>query len=196
MTLNKFSNIFTIDRLLEDAKNINISQSEYSISYKEFIKYFKEIEEIKTHHTIIGISFTYSRMPTILNINIEKIEESTIILNKAKKWTIPTYKELETLKICFNNSIVGSSKLLHFINPEIFPIWDSRVCRYLLQKTPHSYIIENISTYMDYLIFCNSIIKNNKFKDIKNVMEEKVWYSISSIRALELIFFYNWEKKQ
>jgi hypothetical protein len=85
MTLNKFSNIFTIDRLLEDAKNINISQSEYSISYKEFIKYFKEIEEIKTHHTIIGISFTYSRMPTILNINIEKIEESTIILNKAKK---------------------------------------------------------------------------------------------------------------
>jgi hypothetical protein len=85
MTLNKFSNIFTIDKLLEDVKNINIFQNEYSRPYQEFIKYFKEIEKITVHHTIIGISFTYSRMPTILNINTEKIEEATIILNKAKK---------------------------------------------------------------------------------------------------------------
>jgi hypothetical protein len=134
-------------------------------------------------------------MPTILNINTEKIEEATIILNKAKKWIKPTYKELETLKICFNNSLVGSSKLLHFINPEIFAIWDSRVCRYLLQKKPHSYIIENINIYMDYLIFCESIIKDNKFKNIKNIMEEKIWYTTSNMRAIELIFFYNWSKK-
>ena len=195
MILNKFSNIFTIDKLLEDAQNINISQDQYSRSYREFIKYFQDLKEISIHNTIIGISFVYSWMPTILNINIGKIEEATLILNKAKRWVNPTYKEFEILKTCFNNSLVGSSKLLHFINPEIFAIWDSRVCRYLLRQKPHSYIIENINTYMDYLIFCNSIIKNNKFQDIKNVIEEKIWYSISAIRVIELIFFYNWGKK-
>ena len=28
-----------------------------------------------------------------------------------------------------NRSWVGTSKFLHFLNPEIFPIWDSRVAR-------------------------------------------------------------------
>ncbi len=83
--LDHFTDIFTIDKLLEDAKNINISQDEYSRSYQEFIKYFQDLKEISTHNAIIGISFAYSWMPTILNINIEKIEEATFILNKAKK---------------------------------------------------------------------------------------------------------------
>ena len=82
---NHFTDIFTIDKLLEDAKNITISQDEYSRPYQEFIKYFQDLEEINIHNTIIGISFVYSWMPTILNINIEKIEEATFILNRAKK---------------------------------------------------------------------------------------------------------------
>lgn len=83
--LDYFTDTFTIDKLLEDAKNINISQDEYSRPYQEFIKYFQDLEEISIHNTIIGISFAYSWMPTILNISIEKIEESTNILNKAKR---------------------------------------------------------------------------------------------------------------
>jgi hypothetical protein len=28
-----------------------------------------------------------------------------------------------------NNSVVGTSKLLHFVRPDLFPIWDSRIAK-------------------------------------------------------------------
>ena len=113
------------------------------------------------------------------------------ILNNAKKGIRPNSDEITILKNCFNNSLVGSSKLLHFINPEQFAIWDSRVCRYLLQKTPHSYIVENIDLYLDYLSFCDYLIKDNKTEELQKIVEEKIGYKISKMRAIELIFFYN-----
>lgn len=68
---------------------------------------------------IIGISFTYSWMPTILkSMKLENTEKAIILLNKVKRGKILSVDELLILKETFNNSLVGSSKLLHFINPE------------------------------------------------------------------------------
>ena len=61
---------FSFDKLFQDVKNIKIhKENNYLEVYKEFIQYFKNLSNISTHNIIIGISFTYSRMPTILNFN-------------------------------------------------------------------------------------------------------------------------------
>lgn len=133
-------------------------------------------------------------MPTVLDFRSNKINEATQILNSAKKGNRPSLAELDILKSCFNNSLVGSSKLLHFINPNQFAIWDSRVYRYLFNQTPHSYRVENNNTYLDYLSFYDYLTNNSNIDSLKKLIEDKVGYPMSKMRAIELIFFYNGAK--
>jgi hypothetical protein len=193
--IEKLTEIFKFERLLQDAEKITIPDEErYLSAYLEFIQYFKSIDKLTQHHTVIGISFTYSWMPTILDFRSDKIEEATKILNKAKQGIRPSTTELDVLKSCFNNSLVGSSKLLHFINPETFAIWDSRVYRYLFKQEPHSYRVDNNSTYLEYLSFCDFITNNISINKLQQIIEQKVGYKLTKMRAVELIFFYNGAK--
>ena len=193
--INNLISTYTQDRLLKDAKIIVIPKEEqYLTAYKEFINYFENLDKLSEHHIIIGISFTYSWMPTILDFRSNKIIEATQILNYAKQGNRPSLTELDILKSCFNNSLVGSSKLLHFINPNKFAIWDSRVYRYLFNQTPHSYRVENNNTYLNYLYFCDHLINSSEINTLKKIVEEKVGYTMTKMRAIELIFFYNGTK--
>lgn len=186
---------FHSDRLLKDAEKIVIPEEEkYLTAYQDFIQYFKDINQITRHNTIIGISFTYSWMPTILDFRSDRIDEATRILNYAKRGNRPNLTDLDILKSCFNNSLVGSSKLLHFINPEKFAIWDSRVYRYLFNQEPYSYRVENKNTYLDYLFICDNIINSSSIDKIQNIVENKVGYKMTKMRAIESIFFYNGAK--
>lgn len=60
--------------------------------------------------------------------------------------------ELHILKKVVNNSIVGVSKLLHFISPEVYTIWDSRVASYLEVKD-----INNVQNFCNYLEYCHVV---------------------------------------
>ena len=93
------------------------------------------------------------------------------------------------LKNSFNNSIVGTSKLLHFINPEKYAIWDSRVFRFLTGKEPHHSKFQDPKTYLEYLTLIEVLKKDTKFHNFYELMMQKVGYEISESRALELAFF-------
>lgn len=121
----------TIDELHTIASKINNTREDnYLKIYPYFISYFKNLKELSEDNIIIGISLVYSWMPTILKkLDLEKIKKATTILNKARTEEIINKEELELLASTFNNSLVGSSKLLHFINPNMYAIWDSKVYR-------------------------------------------------------------------
>ena len=102
-----------------------------------------------------------------------------------------TASDLEVLSKCFNNSIVGTSKLLHFIYPDKYPIWDSNVCKYFTDGEPFSYRVNKVSNYLKYIDFCNGLIENNK-EGIAEIQKEFITefdLEISKMRTLELIFF-------
>ncbi len=180
-----------IERIIEIANSFDSTKENYLISYPHFLNYFKNLEEIKLENLIIGISFTYSWMPTILkSINIKSNEEPISILNKARKEELLNESEFLILKSTFNNSLVGTSKLLHFINPEIYAIWDSRVFRFLnTDIEPHKYRLERPETYLEYLKFINSLKEEKEFDRFYELMKEKVGFEITKNRALELAFF-------
>ncbi|KXX66792.1 hypothetical protein [Flammeovirga sp. SJP92] len=182
----------TIEQFLIDEQKIKIDkQSSDFISYKEFVKYFKDLEKITKHNLVIGINFTYGWMPTIFNFKSTKLNEVLKILNSAKKDNTLKENELELLKECFNNSLVGTSKLLHFINPNKFAIWDSRIYRYLKNEFPHKYRVENTKSYLDYLSFCNTIINKTEYDSIHKSMENKIGYKMTKYRTIDLIMYLN-----
>ncbi len=140
----------TLKNLLLAAESFTISNSSYQKSYQEFLKYFQSVDIITEHHLIISSHFIYGWMPTILHIDTSNIHRVLTSLNDAKSGRLLTADDLENIKGFMNNSMVGTSKLLHFIHPNIYAIWDSRVFRYMTGKKS-SYSINKPGAYLDYL---------------------------------------------
>lgn len=70
-------------------------------------------------------------MPTILYFKFDKFnDKSNLILNyvsQAKGGILIKENEIAEFIPIINNSLVGTSKLLHFINPNDYAIWDSNI---------------------------------------------------------------------
>ena len=73
-------------------------------------------------------------MPTILNYKSNEFDTAVEILNRAKNNPRISTDDILLLKQLINNSLVGVSKLLHYIN-SVYAIWDSRVCNFLTGKS-------------------------------------------------------------
>ncbi|WP_372551463.1 hypothetical protein [Acinetobacter pittii] len=160
-----------IKQVIEIANNFDPSQEHYLLSYPHFLNYFKNIKIINLENIIIGISFTYSWMPTILkNLKIDHPEYLISILNEVKHGHKINAEQLLFLKSALNNSLVGTSKLLHFINPFDYAIWDSRVFHFLFNQEPHKYKLENPQTYFDYLNLIGRLTKEQNFENFYLLM--------------------------
>ncbi|MDB4648493.1 hypothetical protein OAF64_00710 [Crocinitomicaceae bacterium] len=108
--------------------------------------------------------------------------------------------KLQTIMKYTNGSLVGASKLLHFLFPQKFPIWDSRIYKKLTgQKGTSS--IKNIKYYSFYINELNKHLDDSNVLKVKNKLQD--FYTknkfnnieISNIRAAELIIFLESKKK-
>jgi hypothetical protein len=162
----------------------------YNDSYPYFTQYFNKADQIGIDHFYIGVYFTYGWMPTIPEIKIGNIDRLITSLNRVKKGDYLTENDLEFLKGVVNNSIVGASKLLHFIRPDTYPIWDSNIAGYFSKsRKPHAYEVNNVQAYIGYIKFVHMLISDQKFKPFFDIVSENFTYPITLVRSLEYILF-------
>lgn len=184
------TNQILLEELIEAALSIDPKIKSYFQTYPYFLKFFIK-EYITLDDIVIGISFVYSWMPTILK-SIDLKDEKTLVdlINRAKRGEELSIKDLEYLKSVFNNSLVSTSKLLHFVNPEKFAIWDSKVYRSIFNEESHGYKVEKPETYLRYLALLHELKQDMNFNKFHSLVNKKVGYDVSAIRALEIGFFY------
>lgn len=186
------NHIIHLNALLQNVVNTYDSTKDiYVEMYKYYTNFFKEKDILTESDVVIGIGFTYSWMPTILkNLNLSKLDRVTSILNNVKQGVEISDDDLLLLKEFSNNSLVGASKLLHFINPEQYAIWDSRVFKFLNNnKAAHKYKLEKVHVYREYLSYLSNLKASESLNDVIAVLKTKIGYPISDYRALELLFF-------
>jgi hypothetical protein len=96
------------------------------------------------------------------------------------------------MKECINNSIVGTSKFLHFVNPENYPIWDSRVYSSITGKKNSQNHVNNVNNYIVYANRMRELSNLNEIERLKEILLSKGYCNeiVSNIRVLELILFY------
>lgn len=184
----ELKNLLFENILSESLKFIPPIEDSYIKTYPEFICFFKNINIISKHDLVISSHFVYGWMPTIIELKFQHMEDVLKFLNKAKNGIILTIVELELLKSSINNSLVGLSKLLHFINPIDYAIWDSRIYRYTTDKKS-SYGIGNTQLYLNYLLRLNQIESHNGFDKIKKNISIHFNYEITPKRIIELLMF-------
>lgn len=179
-----------ITELITDAERIELNKNtSYLKSYPVFIDFFAQKQRLNTADLIIGSHLVYGWMPTILSLELENSDTVVSILNRSKhSKELLSEADLTTLKACINNSLVGASKLLHFIQPDIYPIWDSRVLRYWT-KNKSTYGIDQVPKYLELITQMNEIIQLDEFSSIYDTISSKIDYPITKLRALELVMF-------
>jgi len=189
--IEKFRSTVSFKKFIEDGDKFKKDDkiNSYKISYPHFLKYFEDKANIDEHNLIIGINFVYGWMPTIFNYCSASFKDALVILNRAKQGYIPTKSELDSLKGLFNNSLVGTSKLLHFINPECFAIWDSKVYKYLTKNNANQNSISKSESYLAYLEFCKELTEKEEYKKIHSQVCNAVGYEMTKFRTAELIMF-------
>ncbi len=85
-------------------------------------------------------------MPTILECNFSSDENYSMYIKNINSGDC-SIEFLNIMKSKINNSIVGGSKFLHFINPEKYAIWDSKVYKSLFGKRNYNET-NNINNYL------------------------------------------------
>jgi len=183
-------NKLNIERLYSNLNEVSSQGKNYISTYPYLVQYFQELEKVELRHLILGSHLVYGWMPTILNLNIENSDSILELLNKVKKNYLLTEEEFKIGIATVNNSLVGLSKLLHFINPEVYAIWDSRIFKFLTGKKS-TYGISNPSTYLEYLAYLEEIVHRPEFNKLKMLVHKQLGYEVTSIRALEFAIFEN-----
>ncbi len=85
---------------------------------------------------------------------------------------------------------------MHFIRPDLMPIWDSRVNAYLTRNYNFNKKVNTIEKFENYIDCLKQIMKTEEFKTIaKNVKTELVKGNLNEIhpsnyRILEQLMFH------
>jgi hypothetical protein len=115
----------------------------YSAVYPTLVQYFESFPRpLKFDSAVVGLHIVYGWMPRIPDLGLAASVGKTRAARASLEGKLsdslgPNAQRdagtiMETVRRFTNNSLVGASKFLHFLRPDVFPIWDSRVARRFL----------------------------------------------------------------
>ena len=187
MKLDNVSGIF--DNLDEQKAHEEIINSQYMVSYPILLEAAQNLMSSMGANAVVPIAhIAYGWMPTILKkYNPDQKELRRVF--EAKD--VGSFCEAKVSVAGFNtspinNSIVGLSKVLHFINPHYFPIWDSRVAIHFGIKNQS---VNSLKKYYDYLDIINVLNKHNSTEMLQKLVSTELNFEITKTRSSELILF-------
>jgi len=167
--------------------------SSYIVSYPYLLAFFQKPGPLNVSDLVVGAHFVYGWMPTALDLYVgprkSDLDRGTDILNSAKAEGELSDRDLRDLVRLINKSLVGTSKLLHFLRPDGFPIWDSKTYAFVFEEKPHHYRVNEISKYREYQAHLARIQERHGFARFHASMTTKVGYEISPLRSIELVMF-------
>lgn len=178
---------------IEPCTQIDRAQS-YIRAYPHILSALKTPHVLDEQAFVCGAHMVYGWMPTILEIHVSEsidVHAGVALLNKARTAGHLSREEIEQLAGLVNRSVVGASKLLHFVNPEAFAIWDSRIYRFLHQKPAHAFRVNNAGEYETYLGLLQRLQQDDRFPELHASVNRKMGYAVSPLRALEVVMFLN-----
>lgn len=170
----------------------------YLSTYPEILALVQE-EEIQAPQFKELALMVYGWMPRVLRIDSAHFALALRAANAAKYATPEAFQNIPIQHVanCLH-SMVGASKLLHFINPNVFPIWDSKIQAF--RGLPNgNYDMSNIENYLEYVRDVHAIVGEEGFDEFyaqygivhatrlnhSNIEE----YQVSHLRAIEASAF-------
>lgn len=189
----------------DEAIRQRMADDAYSMAYPALLSHFAGIKNLDWDAALLGLHIVYGWMPTIPKLGAimrwEDAERNKLVaaLTKAKYGETPTADELKTIMEFCNNSMIGASKLLHFLNSMAFPIWDSRVAKVFL-KNPKAggQRVNNIEPWITYRTALCAWVDNGEVKEKCEALRALACFleGVSDLRLVELVMFHKTVSKR
>jgi hypothetical protein len=155
-------------------------------SYREFLAFFAQKTALSANDVTIGAYASYGWMPTMLKrFGVQGLQGVVDIANRIKAGSFPTEDDMTALVGVMNNSIVGASKLLHFINPRICAIWDSRIFRFIQGREWTDAERRDQRNYFAYHKQLERLTSHPAFRPVHQSINGKIGYVVTRYRACE-----------
>jgi len=155
-------NTVSVEQIIRDEKQVRFEAGDsYLVSYPEFVAYFANLGEISRHNLIIGANFIYGWMPRTLRFKSQDFPSAIATLNAVKHGSAVGTRELILLQGLIDHSMVAVSKLLHFVRPDRYVIWDSNVCMYV-NRAESPGLIQKPDNYLALLDNCHEILADGR----------------------------------
>lgn len=170
-------------------------RNSYINSYPHIASYFSSLHEITPQDVVRDAHMVYGWMPTVLDLYVGDdacdLAQATALLNCAKGHGEISEGDISVLAGLINNSLVGASKLLHFVAPERFAIWDSKIYAFIHRERPHNYQVNKVERYLGYLESIERYRGSREFEKFHLSVNQKMGYAVTPMRAVEIIMFLN-----
>ena len=143
---------------------------------------------------------TYGWMPRVLRLDAKHLNKATEVfyLARVTSQDLPNIEILNHISGCLR-SVVGASKLLHFVIPEEYPIWDSNVERFRCGTAPSPYHMGKADNYASYVREVHGIRREPTFQGFyekfNQAYQERLGrlqipsYPLTPIRVIEAAAF-------
>ncbi|WP_152222281.1 hypothetical protein [Pseudomonas sp. SCB32] len=178
---------------IEPHTEIDRAQS-YIRAYPHILAALKSPQPLDEQAFVCGAHMVYGWMPTILEIHISGTVDAhagAALLNKARTEGRLDNEEIKQLAGLINHSVVGASKLLHFVNPEAFAIWDSNIYYFLHGEPGNNSRVNKVGRYASYSNYLRRLTQDQRFPEFHSSVNRKMGYAVSPLRALEVVMFIN-----
>lgn len=171
----------------------------YSIAYASLLPYFEKLQKVTWDDAVVGLHIVYGWMPTIPQLgrimrwDQQRKSDLTATLTRAVNGNVPTDDELTELMAFSNNSMIGASKLLHFLNPSIFPIWDSRVARAFSNRPKvYSYQVNKVDQWSSYQATLTGWLTDKRVASRCDELKLIAGHlaGLTNLRLVELVLFH------
>jgi hypothetical protein len=173
----------------------NIPTASYISSYPHILSYFAGRSPLSVTDFVRGAHLVYGWMPRILDLHTKPpnptLAQAASLLESVRIQGAISDEHLNNLVRVVDNSLVGTSKLLHFVRPDIFPIWDSNVYGFAFDEKPYPYRVSNVAKFREFVERTNVIRSDRRFGNFHASVNLKIGYEVSEPRAIELIMYLN-----
>ena len=130
--------------------------ADYRTGYGALLRLFSCFVDVADYEkAFVGALAVYGWMPTIPQEPLsrefwERSRDALALLRASESWAAAnvTLEQRPELLRLVNGSGVGTSKFLHFLNPNVFPIWDSRIARCFNCRWQYQY--DQPAAYIEY----------------------------------------------
>ena len=155
-----------VDWIVHQATTITIPLGDsYLQTYPYMVDGIKYLMPLNDEKLLIAGSSIFSWMPTQSKIDTTLLSASLKIITSLKTHSLTKANLIQLAKtfrtIRGEKSVVAASKLLHFLYPDEYPIWDSRI-RTKYSYSPSTDLEED--KYMNYYMTVKSLIADPSVK--------------------------------
>lgn len=168
--------------------------------YPSLLAQFAQWRTVTWDDAVVALHIVYGWMPTIPNLALPaglqlagktRVES---LLNQARTPNPLSANDLQFLMQNFaNKSMIGLSKLLHFLAPDRYAIWDSRVAKvWFSPRQVYPYFYNTPTVYLNYLAalsgWANIPQTATLRSSVRNLSPHLAM--VCDLRLLELVLFH------